>query len=232
MTFSKILPAPGSLINSAGILDPSGAPAPGFSGVNFKSNYSVSLNRSRSNRGLPIDDNKHFWSFTINYHTMTMEEYTSIENFLHGHNTRRNPFYVSLPNYSVPKNSFFANYVDSNIIYTSGTGYAGDNRVTIVAPEGLEPGCYINFIDDDDALHKSTYKVSRVESPSLYSGDPPAAGTLRLTIFPPLQRDFSGNVQVRFINPLFRVLQTNDVEPNFDKNNNVTTNIVVEEILP
>mgnify|MGYP001346996585 CR=1 FL=1 len=120
MSYSKILPAPGTLLNMAGVPDPQGLPAPGFSGVNLQSNYDVSLLRSRaSNRGLPNTTGSHYWSFSISYHDMEEDQFSAIESFLLGHNTRLNPFYVVLPNYASPKPFSTGNYAQSNIITTS-----------------------------------------------------------------------------------------------------------------
>jgi hypothetical protein len=233
MSYSNTLPAPGTLINAAGAADVNGLPAPGFKGLDFDSVYPVGISRTRSNRGLPNSGGEHYWTFTISYNEMTKEEFEAVNSFLMGHNTRLNPFYVVLPNYAAPEDSAFATYAAGNTITAPDAQYAGDTTVEIVAPEGLKPGCFINFVDSDDALHKSTYRVARVESPSQHAGVAPAAGRLRLTIFPPLQRDFSGTVTVRFTNPTFRVIQRNSISPKFDNNNIVDSfSLQVEEILP
>ena len=236
MAYSNILPAPGTLLNRAGVLDPLGLPAPGFSGLNITSNYSTNVNRSRSNRGLVIDDQKHYWSFTINYHPMQKDEFDAIEAFILGHNTRKIPFYVSLPNYSGPSNVALRNYLLTNNVKSKFYYYAGESEVIINmtgAPNmELEPGMFINFNDPNDALHKATYKVGRVETPTVHAGVSPGASAVRLTLFPPLQRDLPVNVPVTIINPLFRVIQRNELSPSFDENNVVSFNLQVEEILP
>lgn len=234
MPYSNILPAPGTRINGAGLLDPAGLPAPGFSGLNVKLNQSSDVQRTRSNRGLTISGSEYFWSFDIRYHPMLEEEYIAIESFLLGHNTKVKPFYVALPNYSTPKPEGFNTHQIANpVTVTGGNYFAGDTQVAIVSTNNtLTPGCFINFVDSSDALHKSTYKVSRVESPASFSGVAPAAGTLRLSIFPPLQRNMSTGVAVRFTQPLFRVIQRSELNPEYDQNNTVSFGLTVEEILP
>ena len=232
MSYSNILPAPGTLINRAGILDPLGMPAPGFSGLGLESNYSVSVLRTRaSNRGTPVEDGGHFWSFSINYHEMRVEEFTAIESFLLGHNTRKNPFYVILPNYAEP-NKAFADTIRTTTIHNTGIRYPGETQIVIDREGDLYPGCFINFNNLNDALHKNVYKVTRVETPQVFSGNPPAAGTQRLTIFPPLQREIPNVTPVQFLNPKFRVIQTSPINPRYDQNNIVSFSFNVEEIMP
>ena len=233
MSYSKILPAPGTLLNMAGVPDLQGLPAPGFSGVDLQSNYEVSLSRSRaSNRGVPSTNGGHFWSFSISYHEMEEDQFTAIESFLLGHNTRLNPFYVVLPNYAAPRDSAMAAFAQSNTITTDGAYFAGDSQIVLNLASSLLPGCYINFDDPDDALHKSVYKVARVETAAVNAGVSPGVGKTRITIFPPLQREMSPSVPVRFINPTFRVLQTSTVNPSYDKDNMISFSFTVEEILP
>lgn len=235
MNYSTILPAPGTLINSAGMEDSlNGLPAPGFSGLDIKSKYPVEVLKSRSNRGTPVSENTHEWSFSISYHPMSFEEYNAIESFIFAHNTRKIPFYVVLPNYDKPNSPFDA-FARDNVITVKDVYYAGENTIEIGddLPEYLLPNCYINLLDNQDALHESTYKVARVETPSAYVGDAVPAGRLRLTLFPPLQRDSVGTVTVRFINPVFRVLQEGaDISPSYDSNNRVSFSMQVKEILP
>lgn len=232
MAFSTILPAPGDLINSSGIADPAGLPAPGFSGLNFKSNYSVALSRSRSARGQPKSNGEHYWSFDIEYHPMTENSFRSLESFLYGHDTRLKPFYVFIPNVKAQPTSFY-DYANGNSLQVVSDNYAGDRTIVVNSTNTtLLPGCFINLNDSLDALHKSTYKVARVETPTLYEGNPPDAGTIRLTIFPPLQRDLIGIVTVNFTKPLFRVLQKNNIEPDYDTENLISISLNVEELLP
>ena len=229
---SNILPAPGTLINSAGILDPNGMPAPGFSGLNIRMNQSSDVQRSRSNRGLVISGSEYFWSFQINYHPMTVEEYEAIECFLLANNTRVNPFYVTLPNYSAPKPAGYNSFQNSTPVTVFGAHYAGDTQIIVNSSNTtLIPGCFIN-LNGSDALHKSVYKVARVETPTSFSGTAVPSGKLRLSIFPPLQRDTVGTVTVQFTKPTFRVIQKSELNPEFDQNNTVSFGLSVEEILP
>lgn len=248
------LPAPGSLITQYGMAGGTnngisaalqGLPAPGFSGVNLRSNYGTSLIRSRgSARGTVNTNNAHFWSFDISYHEMTQEEYAAIESFLMSHNTRLKPFYVTLPNYSRPNGSFmnFINSVASDIVVESNY-FAGDSSIEVSNADftadpstlydfyRLNPGCFIN-IEGSDALHKSIYKVSLVES-SWYREDPVSSGKIRLHLFPPLQRDVTAGSTIKFVDPEFRVIQRNAIEPSFDEDgivNGMTIN--VEEVQP
>lgn len=162
---------------------------------------------------------------------MTEESYRAIESFLMGHNTRKNPFYVTLPNYASPPEPF-ATYAGANTINVQGAAFAGDTTLIINADDSLLPGCYVNLVDSGDALHESTYKIARVETNSTYTGSQPGVGQQRITIFPPLQRDTSGTVEVVFINPKFRVIQTSIISPEYDENNIVSFSMDVEEILP
>ena len=235
MSYSTILPAPGSLINSAGVIDPAGLPAPGFSGLNIRSNYNVGINRTRSNRGFPVEEGDFYWSFNISYNPMRQEEYEALESFLMGHNTRKKPFYVTLPNYAAPRDIAFATHAISNPLPVVGNHYAGDTEILINTAgfpnQNLNVGCYVNFINTGDALHKSTYKIARVETTNSHAGISPGSERIRVTIFPPLQRDVPTGT-MRVINPQFRVIQTNQINPDIDRNNIFTVNLEVEELLP
>lgn len=233
MSYSVVLPAPGDLIDSSGQPTKFGWPAPGFSGINLTSNYSVGVNRSRSNRGITSSDEQHYWSFGISYHPMKQEEYTSVENFILGHNARKRPFYVSLPNYFYPNSKDFAAFANTNEITVTGVFYAGESIVEINSTNiNLLPGCFINFRDPEDALHEGAYKITRVETPEMYVGGAVAADTLRISVFPPLQRDVSANTILQFIKPQFRVIMKNDLNPQYDKDGLVSVSLQVEELLP
>ena len=234
MSFSNILPAPGTLINAAGIADNiDGSPAPGFSGLNIRFNNTVGKFRSRSNRGLTIGESDNFWSFNISYNPMTIDQFSSLESFILGHNTSGVPFYVTLPNFATPKPQAFLDSLGGGDLSAVAGSLAGDKTITITsANTTLLPGCFINLIDSGDALHKSTYKVTRVETPALFVGSAVAAGKLRLSITPPLQRSFVGTVTAKFINPQFRVIQTSEIEVEYDRNNTVSFSMSCEEILP
>lgn len=234
--FSRTLPAPGTLINAAGVADPNGLPAPGFSGLQLRSNRTADTQRTRSNRGYTVDNADFYWSFTISYHPMTMLEWNALESFLYGHDTLLNPFYVTLPNYSGPTDSAFAAHAASNDLMIAGTVYAGETEILIDTTgfpnQNLNVGAFANIYDPDDALHKSTYKIARVETPTQFSGTAPAPNTMRVTLYPPVQRDLSPNSELIVTSPVFRVIQKNQIDPQFDENNIVTINLQVEEILP
>lgn len=233
MSYSNIFPAPGTLIDSSGQANPNGLPAPGFSGLNLTANESVSINRSRSARGLASSSDDFFWSFRVSYHNMTQDEYDAIEMFLLGHRAKKNPFYITLPNYAQPKPSSFTTFLNGQDLPCVAGSYAGDETITVISSNtSLLPGCYINLIDDADALHKSTYKVTRVETPLNYVGDPVASNRLRLSIYPHNKRDFIGNVTARFIKPQFRVVQTSDLEVEYDEHNIATFGFTCAELLP
>lgn len=239
MSLSNELPAPGSLINIAGALDVSGEPAPGFSGVNLRSNERVDVLRSRSNRGLPISDGSHYWSFSIEYHPMRKTLFNSLESFLLGHGTKRNPFFVVLPNYSGPQQANFTSFIDSNAIeLPAGSAFAGDTTLLIESGIALPtdthalPGDLFNIVDPSDALHKNIYKVTRIETATAFSTTAPAAGKQRLHIYPPLQRDIIGLSTLEFSRPKFRVIQSSDYQVEFDENNLISFNFEVEELMP
>ena len=234
MAYSTIFPAPGTLIDSAGKTNNlTGLPAPGFAGLNIKANQPVRVVRARSSRGLPISGSSFFWSFDISYHEMTVEEYEAIENFLLGHNTKVNPFYITLPNYAQPRPSGYETFLNGADLSIDSTVYAGDKTITVNSTNAsLLPGCFLNIDDDSDALHKGTYKVTRVETPTNFSGDPVAANKLRLSLFPEVQRDQVGTITARLVNPTFRVIQTGDTQAEYSQNNTVSFGFSCAEILP
>lgn len=237
MAYSLQLPAPGSLINMAGQLDNvAGLPAPGFAGIDLESHMDVNVLRSRSNRGLPVTEGGHYWSFGIKYNPMTRNTFDALEAFVLGMNTRVNPFYVVLPNYSASKNPLFNTWDATNNAIISGTAYAGDTTLTLggtISNANIPyPGDYFNIVDSMDALHKNVYKVTRVETNASYTGAQPAANAPRIHIFPPLQRDKIGTCSLVFQNPSFRVIQKGNWKTSIDRDGLYEVDIDVEELMP
>lgn len=238
--FSDLLPDPFHRIGDAGqSLTVAGNTAPGFSGLKMTNSYEVQLNRTRSGRGVPRSDASPYWSFSIQYNPMTKNTFDVVESFMLGHNTRLNPFRVILPNYSRPKNDAFYVFCQSNTIQVKGNHPAGANILTIDALVSIsgdpKPGDFINIVDAGNINHTNTYKVTRVETNETYKTGTyqPAANERKIHIFPELQRAVNNNAVVRFIDPVFRVLQTSALhEVDLDRDNLYSYSFQVEEIQP
>lgn len=234
-SFSNTLPDPTIAITDAGNIDSSGAYGPGFSGVNFRENASSQVSRTNSGRGIHRQQENHYWSFDIKYHPMTRDDFDVIDSFLSTRNSRLNPFFVSLPQYFKSKNTVLATYASTNDIITSSSYSPGIGNMLVSSPYPAKPGDMFNIYDPADINHLKTYKVTRVETNTLYQAGStqPTASQIRLHFTPPLQRFTTVGAKLIFTKPKFRVMLVGDVR-DYDLNTEglYQYSMSCEEILP
>ena len=236
-SFSDLLPDPNNKINTAGASDAAGNAGPGFAKVTFRSSNLVQSSRTVSGRGVTASLGQHKWEFDISYNPLTRADFEPVSTFLETRQGGLLPFYVILPQHSAPQDPTFSNYVSSNTLTVSSAHSAGSSTLTIQGTSiqgNPKPGDFFTIDDSNDVNHKKAYKVTRVETPSLYQeGKPVFEGTRRIHIQPPLVRDTAGGSIVNFKNPKFRVMQKGDtLEYNLDTDNLYQFSLSLEEIQP
>lgn len=237
--FSNILPDPLNKITDQGDVDPSGAPGPGFSAINFQSNGETQVSRTNSGRGVHRDQEVQYWSFSIKYNPMFREQFDPVDTFLASRNARRDPFFVILPQYSKPKNPLFVTFATANIIRNKGAYNAGITNIMVDTGVSFtsfaRPGDMFTISDPANANHLKVYKVTRVETNARYqaSTTQPLASEMRIHFSPPLSRNITDNSVINFINPKFRVITKSDIrEHNLDTDNLYQFSLDCEEIQP
>ena len=237
-TFTDILPDPNNKISEAGSADASGNAGPGFASVKFRSNNIVQKSRTISGRGVSASPASHFWEFDINYNPLTRDQFEPVSSFLEFRGGGLIPFFVILPRYNRPRDDSFNTYLQTNTITVSGPHLAGYSTL-LIAGTGTVSGApkvgdFFTITDSNDANHLKAYKVSRVESASLYqTGLPVSANYFRVHTTPSLTRDVASGSIVNFLNPKFRVRQKSDVfEYDLDIDGLYRFSLSLEEILP
>lgn len=239
-TFSDILPDPVNKISPAGSSDASGQAGPGFASVKFTSNKTTQVNRTISGRGVHREQDAHYWSFNINYNPMLRDDFDVIGAFLEGRNSRLKPFYVILPQYSKPKSAAFATWVASNPVGVQSATLSGVSSMMLysggVFGTNLPSfGDMFTITDTSDFNHQKVYKITAVETNSLYQAGTtqPSTTQIRIHFNPPLQRDTSAGSIINFLNPKFRVMLSSDIqEYDLNTDNLFSYSLSVEEIQP
>lgn len=219
-SFLDILPDPNVKIGNAGQADASGTAGPGFASVELSDMSNDDVDRTIRGKSIVRTQNAHKWLIKINYNPLTQAEFTPIYTFLMEKRNSRKPFYVSLPQYRVPKNADFAIYTASNPIYTTEAKTAGASAIEIDDTEGSIAGNNLPsfgdlfyFSDTDDSLHTKAYMVSRVETQTNYqTGNQPGVSAVRVHFNPALQRNVSSGAEIVFYDPLIRVTQVGNIQ--------------------
>lgn len=238
-TFNNRLPDPTFLVSDAGSVEASGSTAAGFASVSLSSNRPVQVSRTLSGRGVHTTSGSHHWEVNISYHPMKKDQFDPIMSFLEARNGRLSPFFVVLPQHSIPKNSTFAAHVAGNTISTVGAHVADSSTLLIdtsgTFPASASPMDCFTISDPTDTNHMKFYRVTRVETNALYQTGTtqPTTSQLRLHIIPPLVRPVADNAVINWINPRMRVIQKSEVlEYQLSTDNLYQFQLSLEEIQP
>ena len=133
--YMDILPDPNNKIGDAGQPLSTGTAGPGYAAVKLASDQKVVMSRTNSNRISARAVAGHKWDIDINYNPMTEAEFLPIYNFLLHRLGPINPFYVSLPQYRVPKNSIFSTAVQDSsnelVLYPTTAVTAGSTSMLL-----------------------------------------------------------------------------------------------------
>jgi hypothetical protein len=227
--FQDVLPDPNNTIGDAGQV--AGTAGPGYASVRLSSENSTMRTRTNSGRLISRAIGYHLWKISIEYNPMTREDFQRIYNFLIHKRGGLTPFFVSLPQYRIPQDSAFADFigtVGTKSINTSGALLAGTTSA-IVSNENStydvdihghpKPGDLFN-IDGIDSNHKKAYMVTRVELKDDYhtaSGSPindsdGLDNQVRIHFTPGLAKAVPDNQDFRFYNPLIKVILSSDIQ--------------------
>ena len=223
--FTNILPDPNNSIGWAGQSTTSsssgGAAGPGFAAVTLTSQQPTIRDVTNSGRILGRAIAAHKWNIKITYNPMTRAEFDPIYTFLLGRRGPLNPFYVSLPQYRVPKDSTFATYAASNNLeVASGAGTGAGNTSLNITQTGYsistnshpKPGDLFTF-NATNSNHKKAYMVTKVQTPTDYQGSSaPASNHLVIDFIPSLSKAVVSGDELVFHNPLVKVIMVGDVQ--------------------
>jgi hypothetical protein len=214
--FLDVLPDPDYKIDSAGFQDAAGDPGPGFARVKLVNVAPVDEDRTMTGIWIPKKRAAAYWTIDINYNPMTLAEFTPVYTFLMQKRGRRLPFFVSLPQYKLPKDSSFATHVQSVAVTTAEAGTVGISAIEMDSsswPGYPKFGDLFTITDTSDTLHTKAYMISHVETGTDYqTGNAPGAGNIRAHFSPPLIRPTTSGSTVNFDGPLIKVAQKGDIQ--------------------
>ncbi len=235
--FQNILPDPNNGITSAGAPSTAASDkAAGYKSVSFSSNQKVLKDRTNSGRLLARAKTGHMWKVKISYNPMTREEFEPINNFLLQRRGALNPFFVSLPQYRLSRNTAFTawsqegngNVNKLHVVIETGasalsTGQAGSTSLlltasdyTVASDETPLPGDLFT-IDGTNSNHKKAYQVTRVETHSDYyqvGGSPtrPTTNQIRVHFVPALSKSVVAGDDLIFKDPKLKVVVAGEVQ--------------------
>lgn len=193
MAFSNVLPDPVNKITDAGVYDNStGTAGPGFASVNFRSQRDTQVARTISGRGVPRSSGTQYWEIDIKYNPLTRDDFEPVYSFLLSRNGRRSAFYVALPQYASSRSSTFAATAAAHPIYLQTAASAGASSITIKhlnMSGSPKPGDMFTLTDPTDVNHVKAYRITRVETDTVYETAGLASTQKRIHFTPPLVRD-------------------------------------------
>lgn len=238
MAFMNILPDPVNKIKDSGVQDNStGTAGPGFTGVRFRSKYPSSVDRTNGGRVITRSLAAHYWEVDISYNPMKRAEFEPVNGFLMSRQGRLLPFFIILPQYSLPRDSTFAAYAAGASILSNGSTAAGAVSMNI---DGLtnvsgspKPGDIFNITDSLNSNHVKAYMVTRCETNGDNNGVAPTTLQRILHFTPSLTYTVPDNTVIKFINPQIRVVMRDEIrEYDLSVDNLFQFNLSVEEALP
>ena len=225
-SFQDILPDPNNQIGDAG--QASGTAGPGFASVNLSSENRVAKSRTNSGRLISRAIAYHSWKINITYNPMTRDEFEPVYNFLIHRRGSINPFYVSLPQYRLPRDTNFSGYINTNsYLEATANAAAGATSVTLARtgynPSGHgypKPGDMFTVTSSLSSNHLKAYRVTRVETNADWydsdglntSATQPGTAQARIHFTPGLQKATASADDFVFKNPLIKVILNNDIQ--------------------
>jgi len=236
----NILPDPNNRISHAGDILSSNAGTgfgPGFASFQLTSEQPTLRNFTNSGRLLARSIVAHKWKVAIKYNKLTQVDFDRIYSFIINRRGALNPFFVSLPNYRVPRDSSFATYAASANLQI-GSGLAAGSTQALISKSGFtvsgdgkpSPGDLFT-ISGTNSNHKKAYMVTRVETQADYTGTQPSASQVRIHFTPGLAKTIATNDDFIFHNPLIQVITSGDIQQyTLDSNNLYSFSLNLEEI--
>jgi len=234
------LPDPAYRITDGGSSG-AGSYGPGFSAVKLSSRSNTTIDRSNSGKLISRSNAFHQWDIDISYNPMTKAEFRPVSSFLMQKRGGLIPFFVDLPQYSIPENETWSTFLNSNTFSPNSTQVAGSTSILISSNGATwsigngtpEPGEIFTISDGSNFSNAyKVYMITRVETSSDYSSGNPGSGNIRLTITPGLEKPFTTSAEINFKNPKFRVIMPNDVfEYSLNTENLYSFSLKLEEAL-
>ena len=260
LTYQNTLPDPNNNFADSGGGTYNAVDGPGYASVKLASDQKIMNTRTNSGRLISRSIAGHKWVIDISYNPMTREEFEPVYSFISQQKITMTPFFVSLPQYRVPRDPTFATYVASDTtnlqakLVTIGEEsipvptFAGTTSILVVndgttnnpyhwsTSGSAKPGDLFTISDSGDSSHSKVYQVTRVETNDIYLqySTPPAANEQRIHFTPPLQRSITvgSSRYINFHDPKFRVILTSDiVEYSLNTNNLYSFSLKLEEAL-
>jgi len=213
MAYTDILPDPNNQITDSG--KSGGTGGEGFASVTLTSNAPIMQDRTNSGRVTSRAVMQQKWDIDISYNPMTREQFEPVYNFILQYG-KLNPFKVSLPQNRKPQSATFTTYAESNNLTPIATTSGGAKILTLVGV-GYIPGVNStpkpgDLFNVSESNHNKTYRVTRVETSTDYTGTAPASTQVRIHFTPGLSKQVTAASGIIFDNPLIRVLLTADTQ--------------------
>tara|TARA_E500000331_G_scaffold297623_1_gene297014 strand:- start:4570 stop:5307 length:738 start_codon:yes stop_codon:yes gene_type:complete len=218
-SFQNILPDPNNAIGTAG--QPTGTNGPGFATVSLTSEQKTLRDFTNSGRILARAIAGHKWKIKINYNPLTRDEFDIVYGFMLQRRGGIDPFFVQLPQYSLPKQVAFSNYINTQThLIADATGTAGATTMLLKARSGEvydndssgipTAGDLFTITSSANSNHKKAYMITRAETDNAYNGTAVADDRVRIHFVPGLSRATSASDEFVFKNPLIKVVSTKD----------------------
>ena len=188
---SNVLPDPNYKIGIAGESLSTGSSGPGFASVKLTNDQKTMVTRTNSQRLIARSIAGQKWRVDINYHPMTRDEFEPVYTFLLQKKGPLTPFFISLPQYRVSRNTAWdTNFVTKTFSYGGGTPnayqftttaggtagtsvlklnvgehpqYTGEDYSSASSPELKTPRAG-DMITIDASAHKKAYLITGVET--------------------------------------------------------------------
>lgn len=217
ITYQNILPDPNNPIGQGG--QNTGTAGPGFASVEFISKSPILKTRTNSGRMVARALAGHQWDISIGYNPMTRAEFEPVYNFLLNRRGSLKPFFLSLPQYRVPQNTTFASYAAAGTGANIKAKVANISGSTSMIIDGLSSssgdptvGDLFTVTDSNDTNHTKTYRITQVETNSVYDTTQPSVAERIIHFIPGLQKAVALDSVIKFHNPLVRVVMSSDVQ--------------------
>jgi len=232
--FLDILPDPTYGITDAGFSG--GTVGQPFASVKFSQVSKRTGSRTISGKYVTRTIDYPTWEINITYNPMTRAQFDPIYNFLIEKRGSLKPFFVSLPQYTLPANSLFRNTVETGFItlwvldnpapagstsleITDVTQWASNDYSTTGLPEA---GDLFTLDSTHNSAHTKAYMVTHVETYNDYqTGNQPTDKSVRIHFTPGLQALAGQPTEVIFDTPLIRVIQKQNIRSYALGNNNL-----------
>ena len=179
--YQNILPDPLNPIGTAGQPLSTGTKGPGFKSVRLTSKTPTLQTKTNSGRLLSRAVASHSWNVSLAYNPMTEAEVSPIIAFLMGKRGGLLPFFVSLPQYRLPKSSSFSTWVQdssNSIVPKSGSSLIS-GQTTLLVDLGTSyavgtngkptAGDLFTINDPNNSNHKKAYMITSVEDANTHN---------------------------------------------------------------